>query len=148
MPELLRGDPEQRRAAPDRARVGEVHRDADGGASDEPPGPLLQDPQLAGLEGELQMARIAMMLLDPVQGLQQAGPPRPPPESAPPEGPHRDDPPRPGPGPPAGRSTPPAPGRPGRAGAESATRPRRPPRPGRRTAPRRTGPARQCWGCG
>jgi hypothetical protein len=54
--ERLWGDPEQRLAASDRCLIGEVDRDADGGTSDEPAGSHLQDPGLAGVEGELQVA--------------------------------------------------------------------------------------------
>ena len=67
-------DPEQRLAAPDHALVGEVGRDADSGIADESARSHLQEPQLAGLEGELQVARVAVVLLDPVQGVQEAGP--------------------------------------------------------------------------
>jgi hypothetical protein len=74
VPELLGRHPEQRLAAPDHTLVGEVGGHADRGVADEPARSHLQEPQLAGLEGELQLACVAVAALDPVQGVQEAGP--------------------------------------------------------------------------
>jgi hypothetical protein len=72
--ELPGRHPEQRLAAPDHALVGEVGRDADRGVAGEPARSHLQQPQRARLEGELQVAPVAVVVLDPVQGVQEGGP--------------------------------------------------------------------------
>jgi hypothetical protein len=59
-----------------RVLVGEVHGDADGGGPGELAGPHLKEPELAGLEGELQVARVPVVPLDPVEGAQEAVPHR------------------------------------------------------------------------
>ncbi|GAA0987257.1 hypothetical protein GCM10009551_040140 [Nocardiopsis tropica] len=74
VPQVVRRDPEQRLAASDHALVREFGGHAHGRGPDEPARPDLQQPQFAGLEGELDVARVPVVLLDPAQGVEQARP--------------------------------------------------------------------------
>ncbi|MFD0531983.1 hypothetical protein ACFQ1I_44245 [Kitasatospora arboriphila] len=74
VPQPAGGDPAQRLVPGDHPAVGEVDRHPRAGRAGEPADPQLQQPQPAGLEGELQVAGVAAAPLTELQCLQQARP--------------------------------------------------------------------------
>ncbi len=71
---MPRRDPEQRFVTSDDPLADEFGGYADRGTPHEPAGPDLQDPELAGLERELDVAGVAVVRFDPTQGVEQLRP--------------------------------------------------------------------------
>ena len=72
--QVTRRNPEQCLGSCDGLLIGEVDREADGGGADKPAGAGLEQPKLSGLEGELDIARIAVVVLDAGQCVCQRRP--------------------------------------------------------------------------